>query len=164
MQFWGSRHFFCADLCGSLNFNSPPPTLLTTKLEMDHGSMKQPIWKDLKKKKKSECKMSAKPKLMQIRFPCLLGDAYSAVWLLSVIFQLLTVVELHYRAKREAGGWNSLSPLHLKLHLILSSCLTLFLAQPVAGTVLLLFRFYKRWKSKRTAFPTSRRLQVAALV
>lgn len=100
--------------------------------------------KRLKKKKKSECKMSAKPKLMQIRFPCLLGDAYSAVWLLSVIFQLLTVVELHYRAKREAGGWNSLSPLHLKLHLILSSCLTLFLAQPVAGTVLLLFRFYKR--------------------
>lgn len=69
-------------------------------------------------------------------FPCLLGDAYSAVWLLSVIFQHLTVVGLRCRANRR----NSLSLLHLKLHLMLPNPLILFLAVLVAGTVPLLFQ------------------------
>lgn len=74
-----------------------------------------------------------------IMFLCLLGDAYWTVWLLSVILQLLCCSGITVQLAVGIGGRDSLSQLHLKLHLILSRSLSLFLAAQ-AGTVLPLFK------------------------
>lgn len=71
--------------------------------------------------------MSAKLKNDMGQFLCLLGGAYWTVWLLSVII-LLCCGGISVQLGVGIGGRVSLSQLHLKLHLILSRSLSLFLA------------------------------------